>query len=144
MTSTFKKHADKIAAGTIDKAFVRGVSRGLNTMWRKAHGYSVSSTAAKFDGVTLLNLVSERHPRVSAELTAQGLEWLRSRVVQKQLGERERKIVAGFDHYELTGFYDYRSNGFHLPLWRVHDGHGNTFTYFTGSWQSGIPLTVTA
>jgi hypothetical protein len=143
MSRTYMKYRVMIEDGIIGKPFVRGLSRGMNDAWRRDRGYSVGQSANGISAeeiAILQNLMATRTVRVEEALTRQGVEWLASRKVQKHLGNREREIVASFSHYTIAGFWEQR--GHHMPIWRVHDKAGRTFTYYTGSWQSGIPLTV--
>lgn len=138
-----------VQSGTVGASFVRGFSCAMNAADRREKGFSVSNTAPKMetdDVRRVLEAIAHCNPDIDASLAAKGLKWLQSASVQRKLGERERRIVGDFDHYTLAGFADGRGQAvaYTLPVWRVHSRSHGSFDYYAGSWQSGIPLTVTS
>jgi hypothetical protein len=146
-SKTFRRYMAALATGSVGESFVRGLKKALNASDRRECGYSVSSTAPKITASELnaiLASIANNPPRIEPVQEAKGLKWLRSRKVQRELGERERRIVAEFDHFTLSDMYDAGSNSvaFMIPVYTVHATDGYSFTYYAGSWQSGVPLSV--
>lgn len=148
MSKLYERHLATAKFGECDKTFVRGMKSALNADYRRYVGWSTGVTAPKISPLecaTIRLYIRERQGGmpVSAALTAQGLAWLRSRSVQRVLGPHERAVVENFVRFTLSDFRNVK-NDFHLPVWRVWGKGGLSFEYCTGSWQSGIPLTVTS
>lgn len=146
MNKTFDRHMATLRAGEVGESFIRGVTRAMNNADRRTKGLSVSKA---FSGMShgelaiIRKYTAEQKPRIEPKQSEKGLTWLRSRKVQNELGERERRIVADFDHFNLIGYKNAGNDlAFMIPIYRVTDKHGNQFDYYTGSWQSGVPLTV--
>lgn len=146
-SKTFARHMATLATGVIDESFIRGVRKALHASDRREHGYFVGQCSSKMTGEEIQQLLAEiivRRPRVEAKQSEKGLVWLRSRAVQRELGAREKAIVADFDHFSLSDFYDAGEGraAFFVPRYIVYARDGRSFTYYAGSRQSGIPLTV--
>lgn len=149
MGKLFDRYMGAVASGEIGEPFIRGVRKALHAADRTRLGYSVSSTAPKITTLEARKLmleIAERKPRIEEKQTAKGLTWLQSAKVQRQLGERERNVVADFDHFTLSDMYDAGRGGvaFYVPVYTVHAKSGRTFAYYAGSWQSGVSLSVIA
>lgn len=143
----YRRHMATLATGVVGEAFIRGLRKALHATDRRENGYSVSTTAPKMsplEAMTLAAAIAENPPRIEPTQEAKGLNWLRSKKVQRALGERERAVVADFDHFTLSDMYDAGRNriAFYVPVYTVHAKSGRTFQYYSGSWQSGIPLSV--
>lgn len=148
-SKVFRRHMATLAEGVVGESFIRGLRKALHASDRREQGYSTSTTAPKISGREageLLATIERNPPRIEPKQEEKGLTWLRSKKVQRELGYRERDIIEHFSHFTLS---DMRDEGrgqvaFMVPVYTVHAKDGRFFTYFTGSWQSGVPLTVIA
>lgn len=148
MKNAYERYSAAIDSGTVGETFIRGLRMALHATNRRSMGYSTSRTAAKLsvqEATNLLIHIGQKEPRIDDAQTAKGWKWLGQRKVMNKLGERERSIVANFDHFTLAGFWDAGRNGiaFYIPVYKVHAKDGRSFSYYAGSWQSGrAPLSV--
>lgn len=145
----YLRHTATLETGVVGESFIRALRKALHATDRRERGYSVSSTAPKItplETLTLTAAIAEKPPRIEPTQAAKGLAWLRSKKVQRALGARERSVIDDFDHFTLSDMYDAGKGGVsrYFPVYTVHAKDGRTFAYYTGSWQSGVPLSVVA
>lgn len=158
MTQTFKRHSAELDTGFYGPGFIRGLKMAMNRLGRKEAGYSVSRTygGMKPSEIAVLNdrLHAEPHPKIRDVQAKQGLAWLLGkwhtpRGTERKtnpFSAREENVLRNFDHFEIVDWYDIGADRdalpWYIPVYRVIGRSGNSFTYYAGSWQSGVPLTI--
>ncbi len=78
----------------------------------------------------LNNIFSEgKEFPLTDEQSRKGLTWLqKTRIQNKYLGERERDVVANFDHFALVDWASI-GNSFYVPVYKVVATNGDSFDY---------------
>lgn len=154
-SKTFQRHMAELKRGLYGEGFINGIKKSLNNNSRKSLGLSIGKS---FSGMSLeeleqlLDYIATEHPRIRKEQAKKGITWLRNQARTPKGKERktnpfkeyELSILDNFSHFLLVGFIDIGHSGFsnYLPIYRVVSKSGNSFEYFSGSWQSGIKLEI--
>lgn len=142
----FQKHKAALESGVVGPAFIRGMRAAMHASDRRECGYHTSATSPKIDGDQigwLLRQIGDNPPRIEAEQSQKGLEWLRDKRRYRKLSDFQRAVVNDFSHFTLAGFEDVgRLVAFFVPVYTVHALNGKQFSYYAGSWQSGVPFTI--
>jgi hypothetical protein len=138
--NTTEKHLAAIRAGTVTKSNVIGIRKAFNAFERERAGYSGSMTAPRMtaDTYSAIEQALERgpFPRVAGELHDSGLKVLRNPRYAKRWNERQARIIAGLDHFELARF-DWLDGTHCVPVYRAVASDGEAFAFRNVAWQSG-------
>lgn len=137
--TVYQKHMAAIERGEIDKTTVIGLKKLVNMDWRRARGYSISSTAPKASPqeVEALQIaMRERAPAVVGELHESGVKVLRSDRFRRQLRDVADLVEEGPILFRLVGFADI-GRGHFLPIYQVETRRGS-FRFQHVPWQASF------
>lgn len=135
--NAIQKHIAAIKSGVVTKSNVIGIRKVLNTNYRKAGGWSISTTAPKFtydEYQELCNALHFTKPVISGGLFESGLRLLTSPRGLRKLSDVSDLINSGIENFRLMEFAEFRHCFY--PVYRAETRKGN-FSFYCIPWQSG-------
>jgi hypothetical protein len=146
MNATIAKHMAAIEAGEVTKSNVIGIKKAINAAERRAHGWSVGSTAPRAtvgETLALRRRLMEREPRVLGELHESGAKILRSPRWRRRFNEAQLGVIERLDHFALAGFDRLGPRGeYAVPVYRAKATTGQSFLFRNVPWQTADVLKI--